>query len=153
MSRRAALAALPAALAVLVLTGCGGSDASEEAAPESNAIETRAPASPPVGFGVAATPSPSAVASPSPAGRVIDVRFAGGQVSGVESRVPATVGEQLVLRITSDVADEVHVHGYDKTADVPAGGTVEIPLTADIPGSFEVELHDLGKMLLQLRVS
>ncbi len=144
MSRRAALAALPAAL---VLTGCGGSDTSEEAAPESNAIETRAPASPPVGFGVAATPSPSA------AGRVIDVRLAGGQVSGVESRVPATVGEQLVLRITSDVADEVHVHGYDKTADVPAGGTVEIPLTTDIPGSFEVELHDLGTMLFQLRVS
>jgi len=105
-----------------------------------------------VGFGMPATPSPSAGA-PSPAGRVVDARLADGQVSGVESRVPATVGERLVLRITSDVADEVHVHGYDRTADVPAGGTVEIPLTTDIPGSFEVELHDLGKTLFQLRVS
>lgn len=153
MSRRAAPAALSAALAVLVLTGCGGSDASEEATSGSSPFATRAPATPPAAFGGSAAPSPSAAASPSAAGRVIDVRFAGGAVTGVESRVPASVGEEVVLRITSDVADEIHVHGYDLTADVPAGGTVEIPFTADLPGSFEVELHDLGKMLFQLRVS
>jgi heme/copper-type cytochrome/quinol oxidase subunit 2 len=74
-------------------------------------------------------------------------------VTGVESREEAALGEQVVLRFTSDVADEIHVHGYDKTVDLVPGSTAEIALTTDIPGSFEVELHDLGKTLFQLRVS
>ena len=59
----------------------------------------------------------------------------------------------MVLRISSDVAEEVHVHGYDLEAAVPAGGSVDIPVDATIPGVFEVELHDSGKLLFQLRVA
>ncbi|MBC7373896.1 MAG: hypothetical protein H7323_07895 [Frankiales bacterium] len=88
-----------------------------------------------------------------PTPRVIAVAVAGGMVTGVDSRVAARLGEQLVVRVTSDVADEVHVHGYDLRADVAAGGTVEIPLTAAIPGGFEVELEGSGQTLFQLRVS
>ena len=56
------------------------------------------------------------------------------------------------LVVTSDVADEVHVHGYDEKAAVPANGTVELSFTADIPGVFEVELEQRGRRLLTLEV-
>ena len=78
---------------------------------------------------------------------------AGGTVSGTDGREEVRLGEQVVVRVTSDVDEEVHVHGYDLMADVAAGQTVEIPLTADVPGVFEVELEDSGQQLFQLRVS
>ena len=95
-----------------------------------------------------ASPSPTAAAA-----RILDVRIAGGEVSGVEQRVSVALGESIVVRVTSDVADEVHIHGYDVRQEVAAGGTVEFPLTATIPGGFEVELENLGRTLFQLRVA
>jgi hypothetical protein len=77
----------------------------------------------------------------------------GGQVSGDGGRVPVAVGEQVTLAITSDTADEVHVHGYDLTADLVPGTPAEITFPATIPGVFEVELHEAGTVLLTLQVS
>ena len=77
----------------------------------------------------------------------------GGQVTGTSGREEVSAGDRVVLRITSDVAEEVHVHGYDLSRPVPAGGTVDIPVEARIPGVFEVELHQSGRVLFQLRVS
>ena len=79
--------------------------------------------------------------------------MAGGKVTGVESRVPAKLGERLEVRVTSDVAEQVHVHGYDLTADVAAGGVASIEVDATIPGGFEVELEKSHKTLFQLRVA
>lgn len=124
----------------LLLAGCSaGSDP-----------DTSTPAAPPASTvpGV-----PSSAASPTPAVRVLDVTFAGGEVSGVEGRVDVQKGERLVLRITSDVEEEIHVHGYDLYADLVPGQTAQLAFTADLPGSYEVELHDAGRPLFQLRVS
>jgi hypothetical protein len=54
--------------------------------------------------------------------------------------------------VSSDTADEVHVHGYDLKKDVAAGGTVSFAFRADIDGIFEVELENSGIQLAQLRV-
>ena len=97
--------------------------------------------------------APSTPPSPTPTARTIDVTFAGGEVSGVEGRVDVEKGEQLVLRITSDVTEEIHVHGYDLYADLVPGQTAQLAFKADLPGSYEVELHDAGRPLFQLRVS
>lgn len=105
----------------------------------------------------AASPSPSAAPSPAvsstPFVRTVQVRFAGGAVTGTTGREQVGLGESVVLRIASDVAEQVHVYGYDVEADIPAGGSADVPLTASIPGVFEVELHESGKVLFQLRVS
>jgi heme/copper-type cytochrome/quinol oxidase subunit 2 len=71
---------------------------------------------------------------------------------GVQTKdVP--LGSTVTLKVTSDVADEVHVHGYDKKGDVEAGSSVTITFTADLPGQFEVELEDAHLKLVELRVS
>jgi hypothetical protein len=86
-------------------------------------------------------PAPTAAADAgAPTEQVYTLSIRGGQVEGPALiRVPR--GTPLVLRITSDVADELHLHGYDLTLDLPAGQTAELRFNADIAGRFEYELH------------
>lgn len=133
---------LAASAAVLILlTGCSaGTDDDDPTVVAPPAASSSASA---------AAPEPS----PTPAGTLVEVSYAGGEVTGVEQRVPVTLGEQVVLRFTSDVAEEIHVHGYDLYTDLVPGQPAEISFTADIPGSFEVELHEAGRPMFQLRVA
>ena len=68
------------------------------------------------------------------------------------SRVPVNLGSTVALVVTSDVADEVHLHGYDRRADVPVGGTATIDFVADHAGVFEAELESRGIQLVQLEI-
>lgn len=82
----------------------------------------------------------------------IEVRVVGGRVEGVGDAVDVPLGEDVTIRVRSDEADEVHVHGYDEIDDVGPGEEAEIELTADIPGAFEVELEEAHLLLFELRV-
>ena len=66
---------------------------------------------------------------------------------------PCQKGDRVVLVVKSDVADEIHLHGYDKSTDVTAGGTARLPFTATIPGRFEVELESRGVQIADLTVN
>lgn len=134
MTRRRLSAALLAG--GLLVAGCAGTDpdtAAGSAAPSSSA-------------------SSSPAASPTEDGQRIEVEVAGGQVTGDTGRVPVAAGEHVTLSITSDVADEVHVHGYDLDAELAPGTPAELTFDATIPGVFEVELHESGTVLLTLQV-
>ena len=72
--------------------------------------------------------------------------------SGVQ-RIVAERGQQVVLTVDSQIEDEVHLHGYDLSADVAPGSPATIRFRADIPGRFEVELEDRGAQIAQLRVN
>jgi hypothetical protein len=80
------------------------------------------------------------------------VRISGGQVTGDTGRVPVALGEQVTLTVTSDAADELHVHGYDRAAELAPGTPATVRFPADVPGVFEVELHETGTVLLSLQV-
>jgi ABC-type glycerol-3-phosphate transport system substrate-binding protein len=60
--------------------------------------------------------------------------------------------DQVVLVVTSDVADEIHLHGYDKAKDVAAGATIRLPFKATIPGRFEAELESRGVQIAEITV-
>lgn len=62
-------------------------------------------------------------------------------------------GEKIRFEVSSDAAEEIHVHGYDIAKDVPANGSVEFAFPADIEGIFEVELEALGTQIAELRVN
>ena len=125
---------IPAALAALALTlgACAG---------------TAAPAA-----SSSSSSTPSDAAPRSAAGQRIEVQVAGGQVTGDTGRVPVAAGTHVTLVITSDVADEAHLHGYDREAELAPGRPAEIAFDATIPGVFEVELHEAGTVLLTLQV-
>jgi heme/copper-type cytochrome/quinol oxidase subunit 2 len=62
-------------------------------------------------------------------------------------------GERVRFKVHSDVADEVHVHGYDRMKDVEAGGTVSFDFPATIEGVFEAELEGPKEQIVELRVN
>lgn len=81
------------------------------------------------------------------------VRVVGGRPQGGPKTLEHTKGDEVVLRVRSDTADEVHVHGYDLTEDVPAGGSATFRFDADIEGRFEIELHGTGALIATLDVA
>ena len=64
----------------------------------------------------------------------------------------APLGQTVVIKVTSDIADEIHLHGYDKKADAAPGTVATITFKADKPGIFEVELEKKGLKLFELEV-
>jgi hypothetical protein len=149
---------LVTALSAGLLAGCAAGQEEDTAAPDAGAApapaasDTSGTASP-TSASPTSSPTASVSVAPSPSVRTVEAAYTGGEVTGTSGREEVPLGERVVLRITSDVAEEVHVHGYDLEQAVPAGGTVDIPVDATIPGVFEVELHDAGRLLFQLRVA
>ena len=95
-----------------------------------------------------ATPS----AAPTSDAHTIEVEVKDGKPVGGVQREEVELGEQVRIVVTSDVADEVHVHGYDETVDLQAGGESSLEFTADIPGVFIVELEERKELILELEV-
>ncbi|HEX2118758.1 MAG TPA: hypothetical protein VHF91_06215 [Acidimicrobiales bacterium] len=132
-----------AVLLFLVLAGCGDGDDSPAVDAGSGGGATSTVAAAPGG------PSPSTTSTL--AGTVLSVNVRGGSVEGA-SRQRAPLNQPVTIRVTSDVAEEVHVHGYDETADVAPGRPAELTFVADIPGVFEVEFERSHKLLFTLEV-
>jgi hypothetical protein len=143
--RRAAVAALTT-VAALTLAACGD-DGSPQATGTTTTTVPAATTS--TTTGPATTAKPTTTADPTP---VIEVRVAGGKVQGGVRRERVRSGDTVVLRVVADVTDHVHLHGYDRMADVAPGKPAQIRFTADITGVFEVELEDRKQPLLMLEV-
>ena len=135
---RAHLRSLPFLLLVAV-AACGSGDSPTIAGP--GPTPTTAPSS--------GAPAPTTAA---PAGTVLAVTVRGGSVVEGASRQRASLNQLVTIRVTSDVADEVHVHGYDKRVDVALGRPGEVTFVANIPGVFEVEFERSHKLLFTLEV-
>ena len=97
------------------------------------------------------TGSTSTATTPEPA--VQTVRVVNGQPAGGIKTISYTKGDQIRLKVQSDTADEIHVHGYDLKKDVTAGGSVEFDFKATIEGRFEVELENAGTQIAILQVN
>lgn len=82
----------------------------------------------------------------------INVTIKGGKPVGGIQRATAKKNDTIVLVVRSDVADEVHFHGYDLHQDVKAGGTVRLRFKANIVGVFEAELESRKLQIVQLTV-
>jgi hypothetical protein len=82
----------------------------------------------------------------------VQITFQGGEVTGPR-RPQFTVGARVVLIVRADVADHVHIHGYDLMADVAPGAPARIAFEADAEGRYEVELEDRHLPLTQLVVN
>lgn len=76
-----------------------------------------------------------------------------GEPVGGVAELEYSAGDQVRFEVTSDVADEVHVHGYDLLQVVPAGGTVSFDFPAEIEGIFEVELEQRQTQIAELTVN
>lgn len=76
-----------------------------------------------------------------------------GKPAGGVQDLTFNAGEQIRFTVRSDAAAEVHVHGYDVSKEVPAGGAATLSFPAEIEGLFEVELHPSEEQIAELRVN
>ncbi|MFL5669887.1 MAG: hypothetical protein ACJ77U_10910, partial [Chloroflexota bacterium] len=137
----AALAALVAA--VLLVAGCGGD--STEAAPTTETVATTAPEP------TTTTTTTAVEPTTTPDGaKTITIVVKNAAPEGGIKRATVAKGDSVNLVIHSDVEDEVHLHGYNFSADVAAGGTATIQVVANVPGRFEAELEQRSVKIADL---
>ena len=137
MIDRAAVVTATAALLIGGLVGCGGS--SNKASPSS-------------------TPSSASGSStaqrPAPAGLIVNVTIAHGQVTPTNATLQAKVGQPVTFNVSSDATDELHVHSTpDHEFEVAAAPNQRFQFSIDVPGSVEVELHHLNRTVATIQVT
>jgi heme/copper-type cytochrome/quinol oxidase subunit 2 len=81
------------------------------------------------------------------------VRVNGGKPVGGIQTLTFAKGGTVAFQVTSDVPDEVHVHGYDVHKDVSPGHPVKFRFPASIDGEFVVELERRTEQIASLKVT
>ena len=123
MSSGARIAVLAAVIVVaiggFVLASSGGDDKSTTTTTTATTTDTSA-----TGTDTTTTAAPAG-----PPAYTIDV--VGGKPEGGIQKIKVNKGDQVQLVVNSDVADEIHIHGYDFMKDVEAGGTVRFNVQGD----------------------
>jgi uncharacterized cupredoxin-like copper-binding protein len=89
---------------------------------------------------------------PAPIRTRVTMAVRGGRVVGGIRRVTLSRGAHVELVITCDVADEVHLHGYDLSRNVAPGASARLLFTATTSGRFEVELEQRGLQIAEITV-
>jgi hypothetical protein len=84
--------------------------------------------------------------------KVTQIRVVNGKPVGGITKIDVNKGDRVRFTVTSDVADEIHVHGYDFMKDVPKGGSISFNFPATIAGAFEIELEGRKEQIAALKV-
>jgi hypothetical protein len=135
-STKAAFACLIALAIAVGLAACGSS--SDETNEATNGGVTRPADSP---------------ESASMGGKVPTIVIRNGEPVGGIKQLEYNAGDEIRFEVKSDIAEEVHVHGYDLMQDVPAGGTVSFDFPAEIEGIFEAELEGRKEQIAEITVN
>jgi plastocyanin len=122
-------AVVVAVVAFVIASSSGGDDAD-------NASQTNATTAPTktTGTGTDATPAPA-----QPQATKIDIR--GGKVAGGPAEIHAKNGDTVVIVVSADAPDDIHLHGYDIEKKVEPGKPVTFRFKANLEGEFEIESH------------
>jgi len=132
--------AVAIAVVAIVALASGGSDDDSQPAASNPTADATATATERPGETETVTPEPTAEPKPP----LVH--------PGDEKRLRFSEGDTVQFRATSDIDDEIHVHGYDVEKEIPAGKTVTVAFKASITGIFEIESHETGQVFAQLRV-
>ncbi|MEI2712374.1 MAG: hypothetical protein V9G04_03520 [Nocardioides sp.] len=144
MHRRTARRLTPVLAVVAVLgAGCSSDESPEPAQTTTAATPTDD----------ATTQETAATENESAQGVRIDITIEGSKVSpGAGERIQVPVDEPFTLHVTSDAADELHVHSSPEQSFEVAPGEQTFELTIERPGIVEIELHELGVPVVSLEV-
>ncbi|MFP5283145.1 MAG: hypothetical protein ACLGIF_06820 [Actinomycetes bacterium] len=154
-----AVAGLTLAAAAALLTACttpttptGPATPSDAAPPPTASSPTGAPSPTSTRSPAPSTVSPTPIEAPR--GVVLEITIADGQVAPNGEKVEVARGQRVTLSVTSDIDDALHVHtaGDGYTLPVRAGKTTEGAFVAADRGSFEVESHELEKIIVIVNV-
>ena len=84
---------------------------------------------------------------------MIDIAIADGAVIPTNATVQGAVGQPIVLVVSSDVVDSLHVHSVpEHVFGVEARPDQRFEFTVKVPGRVDVELHDLHRTVVTIEV-
>ena len=81
---------------------------------------------------------------------VVTLTFVDGEPSEEVRRESVPLGARVEIEVMGDRDEQVHVHGYDLYVEPDQSSLV---FDALIPGRFEIELEQSGRLLVELTVS
>ncbi|MDO3634700.1 hypothetical protein [Mycolicibacterium arseniciresistens] len=137
---------IAAAILAIALVGCSSSTAPGES---STSVSSRSATSAPPAASASPAPSPSI---PDDA-TTVDINIAGGVVTPTNGQAQGVVGKPIVLKVSSDVADQLHVHSSpENTFQVEPRRDQVFEFTVDVPGQVDIELHDLNRTVVTVQV-
>jgi hypothetical protein len=102
---------------------------------------------------VGTTPTTGTAKQPPSPPPIANVRVKNGKPVGGIQDLEFGKGDTVAFAVTSDVSDEIHVHGYDVMKDVSPGHPVKFKFPAKIDGEFVVELEGRGEQIASLKVT
>jgi plastocyanin len=135
---------------VLVLAACGnpGATSTTTAASPTSTSEQSTTTLTTAGTTTTAPAATTTTASALPRIKVEDgVKTVGLDILSVR------VGDTVRFEVEADIADEVHVHGYDLTFDTIPDEAIVVEFVADATGIFEVEIEGLGLPIVDIEVT
>jgi hypothetical protein len=145
--RRRLLAALVGALVLVAgfaLTSCGSDDDAADTTETTTTSETTQ---------TTTTMTTTQPPPPPPGPTELRVRVVNGVPQGGIARETVDQGDRVAVIVTSDVADHVHIHGYDIMRDLAPGKPVRVAFRARLPGRFVIELEDRHAQIAELTVT
>jgi heme/copper-type cytochrome/quinol oxidase subunit 2 len=90
---------------------------------------------------------------PAASNLTVEVTIAKGQVTPVNATLQARVNQPITFRVTSDAADELHVHSVpDHEFEIAAAPNQTFQFSVDVPGNVDVELHHLDRTVATIQV-
>jgi hypothetical protein len=143
---------LAVAASAVGLAGCGG-DEGDVADTTEPAVTTTAPTETETETMTETETAPTETTPAKPKPTTVTIRVVEGVPQGGIARPKVTKGDRVVIVVRSDAGESVHVHGYDVERTITPGKPVRLPLTATIPGRFEVEMHHPDAVLAVLTVN
>jgi hypothetical protein len=141
-----AAAGVAVAVVLFVVLRPSGDDSAEPSPPP-------APPTTPTTVSTQPPPPPTTPKPTKPALVQVPILVRGGKPVGGIRRVTVAKNRRVVLVVRADVADHVHLHGYDVMRDVGPGAPARLQFRATIPGRFEVELEDAGLQIADVTVN
>lgn len=131
--------------ATVLLTGVALSGAGCSNSAEAPTAQSGAPA---------ATRAPALSDQQAPPDRVvIDVTISDGQATPLNQQVRAAVKQPIIIQVTSDADDELHVHASpEHTFAVKPGALQSFQFEVQVPGKVDVELHHLDRVVATITV-
>jgi plastocyanin len=137
MSRNQRIGLIVAALAVaviaFVIASPGGDDDGDNRAAQTTPATTTT-----TGTGTTETQA-EAPAPPKPEVARIEIR--GGEVVGGPAEITAKNGDTVVIVVSADAPDDIHLHGYDIEKKAAPGQPARFRFKATAEGEFELESH------------
>jgi hypothetical protein len=135
-NQRIGLIAAAVAVAVLafVIASPGADDEGGNAAQSTVTTQTETG-----GGGGGTPPETEAPAPPEPQATRIELRAS--EVVGGPAEIRVTNGDTVVIVVSSDTADQIHLHGYDIEKEAAPGQPARFRFKAKLEGQFELESH------------